>query len=45
MGFKTGGGNHLQAYDIKTGQYTDEELHEMKKKDMENLVFVQYIWL
>ena len=40
MNFKTGGGNHLQVYDNKTGQYTDEELHEMRKKDMENLVFV-----
>lgn len=40
MKLKIGGGDHLQAYDEDTGQYTDEYKAEILEKDMENLTLV-----
>lgn len=40
MDYKIGGGSRLQPYDEDNGQYTDKELAEIAKKDMENIVMV-----
>lgn len=40
MGFKLGGGNHMQPYDSNNGQYTDKELSKINNQDMKNLALV-----
>lgn len=43
MKFKLGGGDYLQPYDEKNGQYTDGDCLKVKEKDLENLV-LKYIY-
>lgn len=38
MGYKIGGGDHLQYYDENDGQYADEDKVKILEKDKENLV-------
>lgn len=45
MGFKIGGGDHLQYYDESNGQYSDEWKAGAAEKDKENLVLFYYFGL
>jgi len=45
MPYKKGGGNHLQYYDQKDGEYDDATLEEINKKDKENITMVYYFGL
>lgn len=45
MPYKTGGGNHLQYYDVNDGQYDDQSKKRMNEEDKKALVMVHYFGL
>lgn len=42
MSYKTGGGDHLQPYSEKNGQYKSNDKANQNEKDTKNLVLVHY---
>lgn len=45
MNYKKGGGNHLQPYDEKTGQYDDETKAKINEEEKKSLILFHYFGL